>query len=129
MEIDSYIVTSEVRPLRKRGGQPGNTNALKHGFYSRRFRRIEVQDLVTALSPGLMDEIAMLRVVMRRVFDHASEADIDLVAWSDALNILGVASTRLARLLRTQKDLGQTDGVSDLLAQAVTRVLKEKNYP
>jgi hypothetical protein len=31
-------------PLRKRGAQPGNKNALKHGFYSRYYRRRELND-------------------------------------------------------------------------------------
>jgi hypothetical protein len=34
-----------VGQKRKRGGQPGNGNALRHGFYSRRFTRQEVEDL------------------------------------------------------------------------------------
>jgi hypothetical protein len=30
---------------KKRGAPPGNQNALKHGFYSRRFRNLEMGDL------------------------------------------------------------------------------------
>lgn len=30
---------------RKRGGQLGNLNALKHGFYSRQFKGMELDDL------------------------------------------------------------------------------------
>jgi hypothetical protein len=29
-------------PPRKRGAQPSNTNALKHGFYSRQFQQLEL---------------------------------------------------------------------------------------
>jgi hypothetical protein len=116
-------------PPRKRGAQPGNTNSLKHGFYSRRFRQIELEDLTTGISPGLLDEIVMLRVVMRRVFDYATDTNIDLDSWTDSLGILGMASNRLARLLRLQKDLGQTDGIGSLLAEAIARVKKEKNLP
>jgi len=54
---------------RSRGGQPGNANAVKHGFYSRKFRDLESQDLETALRDGLGDEIALMRVMIRRVFD------------------------------------------------------------
>ena len=32
-------------PKRRRGGQSGNTNALKHGFYSSHFRRSDLKDL------------------------------------------------------------------------------------
>ena len=33
---------------RKRGGQTGNLNALKHGFYSKHFLKGEIMDLVKA---------------------------------------------------------------------------------
>jgi hypothetical protein len=128
MENDSPILPSEPGTLRKRGAQPGNTNSLKHGFYSRRFRKIELEDLATALSPGLLDEIAMLRVVMRRVFDHATDTQRDLEDWSNALDILGMASTRLARLLRTQKDLGPAGAVTNVISQTITRIMKEKRF-
>ena len=88
---------------RKRGAQPNNTNALKHGFYSHRFNNLELTDLDTTLSEGLTDEIALLRVIIRRVFEYADSAAQDLDTWSHALNTLGAASTRLAGLLRTQQ--------------------------
>jgi len=47
---------------KRRGGQPGNVNAVKHGFYSRRFRELEAEDLDAALQNGLGDEIDMMRV-------------------------------------------------------------------
>jgi len=53
---------------RPRGAQPGNTNALKHGFYAKHFNQLELSDLETALSGGLDNEIEMLRVAQRRTF-------------------------------------------------------------
>jgi hypothetical protein len=53
---------------RRPGGQPGNRNALKHGFYSKLFKPGELDDLNAVLADGLTDEIAMLRVVVRRLF-------------------------------------------------------------
>ena len=41
---------------RKRGGQPGNLNALKHGFYAGGMTRDEVKGLAR-IGEGLMDEI------------------------------------------------------------------------
>jgi len=89
---------------RKTGAQPGNTNALKHGcFYSRRFNPLEVNDLDVALREGVEDEIALLRVTIRRVFDLANEKGEDPETWFKALSTLGLASTRLAGLVRTQE--------------------------
>jgi hypothetical protein len=69
---------TDNKPKRKRGAQPGNTNALKHGFYSHRFNNLEISDLNTALSDGLTDEIALLRVIIRRVFEYADTDAQDL---------------------------------------------------
>ena len=109
-----------AKPKRKtkRGGQPGSTKAVRHGFYSRKFQDLEVEDL-SQVKGGLQDEIAMLRVFIRRVFDRATElgdefADkgpgSELFALSQLLTTLGIATTRLAHMLRTQKFL---DGGSD----------------
>lgn len=50
---------------RERGGQPGNRNALKHGFFSSQFTKQEKENL-NLLADDLTTEIAMLRVVTRR---------------------------------------------------------------
>ena len=116
--------------LRKPGAQPNNTNAVKHGFYSRRFDKLETSDLDIALLNGLDDEIALLRVIIRRVFNYSSSGKQDLATWSTALETLGAASTRLAHLLRTQRLLtGQeANGMSAALSQALTEVTKEFGY-
>jgi hypothetical protein len=90
---------------RKRGGQPGNLNALKHGFYSRLFKSGEITDLETYVADGLMDEIAMMRVWTRRVmsFGEGVESLEDAIG---VLGALGVASLQLSNLLRMQKALG-----------------------
>jgi hypothetical protein len=113
-------------PKRPRGAQPNNTNAVKHGFYSRQFHGLETQDLDSALLDGLEDEIALLRVIIRRVFDYSSSAEQNLETWSTALSTLGAAATRLAHLLRTQKLLGGEDSTSSAaLSEALAAVTKE----
>ena len=92
---------------RRPGAQPGNRNALKHGFYAKGYIPLELADLDTALGDGLTDEIALLRVIIRRVFDFANDHEAQtLETWSGSLNTLGAACTRLARLLRTNQILG-----------------------
>ena len=111
---------------RTRGGQPGNANAVKHGFYSRKFRDLESQDLETALREGLGDEIALMRVMIRRVFDFANDNVGDLDSWTGTLSALGAASTRLAGMLRTQKLLGGGDSDAlDTLSKALAEVTSE----
>ena len=87
-----------------RGAQPGNTNALKHGFYSRRFSELELSDLEVALSGGLDNEIQMLRVACRRGFEAWEQAE-SLDEKMKCLSTLSIASTRLATLERTKRML------------------------
>lgn len=105
---------------RASGGQPGNWNSFKHGFYSKRYLPLELSELDIALGDGLMDEIALLRVIIRRVFEFANDHETqDLDMWSRSLNTLGSASTRLAGLLRTHQIIGggSGDDLEQLAAQ------------
>jgi uncharacterized protein YjcR len=104
----------------------GNTNALKHGFYSRRFRQGELHDLELLLEPGsghsLSDEIAMLRVTMRRTMELAEGIqDVEIaIRW---LNVLGASAVRIAALLRTEKLLHGSQFESlDFLSMTVDQV-------
>jgi len=113
---------------RKKPGAPeGNWNAFKHGFYSKRFRPLELSDLDTALGDGLEDEIALLRVIIRRVFECANDEEKqNLDQWSRTLNTLGAASTRLAALIRTQQVVsGGGSSVLDLLSEAIGGISHE----
>ncbi len=107
------------------GGQPGIKKARSKGFYSPRFKRGEITDLETALKDDLTDEIAMLRVITRRLFDLAGEtSDPDKLAGT--VGTLGAAATRLAGLMRNQK-LIQGKGASsmDVLREALKEVSDE----
>jgi len=58
---------------RKPGAQPGNRNALKHGYYSRLFKQRE-GEIFSALSiEDIQEEIELTRVNNRRVLRAMSE--------------------------------------------------------
>ena len=111
-----------------RGAQPRNTNALKHGLYSAHFRELSEPELTAAMASGLQDEIAMLREIMARVLALANDAD-DLETVQNLLGSLGVASSRLAGMLKTQRILtpSENDDLSNALATALSTVVKELN--
>jgi hypothetical protein len=106
--------------MAKRGAPLGNTNALKHGFYSRKFRSLELADL-DALQVGLASEVAMLRVVTRRLFDYFSLVeekggqgkDACLKDLTSAMLALGVLATRISGLLRANQVLTGADNPID----------------
>ena len=111
-------------PKRPKGAQPGNTNALKHGFYSKRFSDLELTDLEFTLGDGLGDEIALLRVLLRR-FISAIDAQPDLPLDDSAVFLTAIGSnmTRLAGLLRADKLLSGSDDSS--VMQAIHSAISE----
>ena len=111
-------------PTCKRGAPFANTNALRHGFYARAYKTGELADLDAILSEGLRDEITMLRVATRRVIDFIAEFETPKEATA-TLGALGLAATRLATLLRTQKILDGEQSTSTVLSQALAEVVKE----
>lgn len=109
---------------RRRGAPEGNINALKHGFYSRRFRNGELDDLLRQPPEALQDEIAMLRIINRRVVDMAEDGKSpDEIL--EFYNFIALTSMRLSTLLRTQKLLLKTDSAADDLLQALDKVIDE----
>ena len=110
---------------RKRGGQPGNLNAFKHGFYSEGFKSGEIADLDAYMAEGIQDEITMMRVITRRIFMLANGVG-SIDEGIAMLGALGMASIRLASLLRMQRMLGGDGGqVGEAISQALTEVLAE----
>jgi hypothetical protein len=111
---------------RRRGAQPGNTNALVHGFYSRQMKAGEIADLSTIL-PDLNGEIAMLRVLAGRAVQAVSQAEhVTLDDWSMLLNSIGSAFIRISSLTRTQALLsGEDKTMNSCLSQALSTVLKD----
>ena len=111
---------------RRRGAPPGNLNALKHGFYSRKFHPLEITDLDSCESAGLADEISMMRVHIRRVVDLGHKAKT-LPQSIDLLRALSLAVTSLTRLMRVQKYISGSGGLEDDLKKALADLDKEMN--
>ena len=109
---------------RKRGAQPGNINALKHGRYASLVPPKDTRSLPDILSSNLEEEITMLRTAARKVFELADLAgDIDQAI--KVLGALGLASIRTSRLLRSQKELGDGDQALEVISAAIHDVLVE----
>jgi len=121
---EGEIILTPPKPSpRRRGAQLGNTNALKHGFYSRRFLKSEMDDLETTNYTGLRDEIAMLRVCIRRIIEWG----VSIQDFPEALNFLRVvslATASLSRLVRTQEAIAGSD-MESALEKAIGEVAVE----
>ena len=98
-------------PKRRRGGQPGNINALKHGFYTRRFTSSDLDGVASTDFNSLMEEIAIIRLYTRRLIELDQSVEIDQVA--NILRILCLASLTITRLVKTSHYLTLNAGSSD----------------
>ena len=103
---------------RSKGGQPGNQNARKHGFYSRALDEAEALHLEDAAEvEGLDEEIAVLRIRLRRLLEECPERlDLQL----DAANTI-------TRMVRTRYQISQDQRKS--LKDAIGKVLEEVAAP
>jgi hypothetical protein len=86
------VTASRTRIKRKRGGQEGNGNARKHGFYSGALSPAETRQLwnITNLE-GVDPEVALIRVKLQSSLQHdpgnrrvIREASRLLVRWYSA---------------------------------------------
>jgi hypothetical protein len=108
-------------PPRRRGAPPGNHNALKHGFYTTRFKKADLTAYQTAEFTGLAEEIALLRIYIRRVVELG--VGVDQLAQSiNTLRALSLAIACLNRLVKTQVLLASSD---DEISIAIREVLDE----
>lgn len=115
----------DSKEVRRPGAPRGNLNALKHGFYSRRFLEGEVTDLEGLFGEGLQDEIVMMKVVTRRALELSEEADT-MDKRLKLLGAMGLAATRIGNLMKTQQLVfGGAGSFESALAQAIDNILAE----
>jgi hypothetical protein len=89
---------------RRQGGQPDSLNALKHGFYTRCFRKHDLSGVDSTNLKNLAEEIALIRIFTRRVVEETvKDPDyIDIVA---VLRAICLASATITRIIKTQSFL------------------------
>lgn len=131
-------MNKNTRPGRKPGAQPGNKNAMKHGFYAKRFsdsesRRLDTQDLTDVKS-----EIAFLRVCIDRLseqldfsisyFQNKDGADTNSRDdhYLKQLNTLSIMAQSIATLVRTDHLVkGKAGDVSSAIFEALEEIRLE----
>jgi uncharacterized protein YjcR len=94
---------------RKRGGQKGNQNARKHGFYSSTLSSQEICEFWNIINrERIAPEIAVLRIKLRSLLQHdpdnrraLCEASKLLSKWYSAKHHLDRANTYLSKVIIT----------------------------
>ncbi len=104
---------------RKKGGQPGNRNALKHGFYSKTLNEVEKTDFEKAAGiEGIDEEIALLRLEIKKAISGGDEKN---------LLLLVKAAGALEKLIRTRYQI--TSAQRKGLKEAINTVFKDVLVP
>jgi hypothetical protein len=84
---------------RRPGAQPGNKNARKHGFYTRRFNNRDLNGVEAASTKSLAEEIALIRVFTRRLVESTDPA-ADIYELAGVLRAICLASATITRVIK-----------------------------
>jgi len=98
---------------KRRGGQPGNTNAVKHGLYSRRFDPEEIEAL-SGTQDGVKDEIEVCRVTLLRILKYLEGVDESKMKPEDYAAVVSLITKNAAtvgRLMQVDKALNDSANV------------------
>ena len=111
---------------RKSGAQPNNKNALKHGFYSRKFSKDENTRLDTQDAIDVIGEINLLRVYVDRIAEHLSLKDKPTEDDLKTLNTLSLITQSISTLTRTHYLVrGKSGDVQDSILRALEELRLE----
>jgi hypothetical protein len=117
-------VTPESPTPKRRGAPSGNLNAIKHGFYSRRLMQGEIEDLLQMEPGSVKEEIAILRVITRRVAEMADDQmPPDQIL--EIYNAIGAMCMRISTLLRTEAMLGGSEDSVQTMISAIDSVVED----
>jgi hypothetical protein len=109
----------------RRGAPPGNSNAVKHGFYTRRLKHSHLDGVESTDSSGLIEEIALIRVFTRRLIESL-DFDGDPFTLAEILRTLCLASSTISRIVRTQFLLTSTGtSLNDDIDEAIRQINEE----
>jgi len=110
----------------KRGAPKGNLNAIKHGYYSRAFTRLEKTDL-DKIDENLTSEINALRVIGKRIMNELKTTQLDQETAQAYINtMLKIASSiakiyNIQSLIETRKSESSTgDPIMEIIKQITT---------
>jgi hypothetical protein len=129
--VEDKKTTQKENRVRRRGGQAGNQNARKHGFYSKTMTAAEEKDFEKAITEeGIENEIALLRVKLSSALKK-DPGNVRLVmeAARTLVALLSEGKKLTAQEKKTMKArIGEvvTESAGSIMAAAVNNLLKRK---
>ena len=111
---------------RKSGGQPGNLNRYKHGFYSQRLRSLSLGE-AEKMGADVEAEIAMLRALLEKYL-YLANVTTKAKEMGNLLELAGRAMVRIGNLVKIQRAiLGEhwDESVEDILARVLDDMARD----
>jgi len=126
-EIDNEIYGTGERT---RGGQVGNTNALKHGFYASVFKPGEIRKLEKMDKIEVNDEIALLRFLIKRnvvLMDGLSA--LDFFDYLRGVRVITFAGSCVEKLERTKRLVfDESTELEKIISDSLRDINEEEGY-
>jgi len=117
-------MSGETPPKKKRGAPPGNTNALKHGYYSPRFGPTCRRESLNLDSTEIVDQIALLRVYIRQVYELSDQFK-NIHDLASRLRVLSCATGSLGRLITLHRLLPGTLDQKEIARAALIKAFSD----
>jgi hypothetical protein len=121
-------LSKPIEIKRKPGAQPGNGNALRHGFYAKSFTEAEMRRLDKDIEGEFIDEIALARTNASRlaelVKDYKNMSLADVVSASNALNNY---LDRIQSLSRAQRFMYRNQTTLEQALEELARIPVEED--
>jgi len=113
---------------RKRGGQPGNDNAFRHGFYSPSFTPSDMQALDDHIKGEFHDEISLARVQASHLAELMKDyKNMSLEDYVSASNALNNYLDRIQSLTRAQKYIYQNQTTTEKALEELSPIPHEQD--
>ena len=121
-EADAELYGPEERPS---GGQFGNTNALRHGFYASVFKPAEIRKLDKVEERELEDELGLLRTLLKRTVNlFYAQKDLSVLEQRKALRVMFYAGACVEKVECTMGLISPEASWWDYFMEAVRQVNK-----
>jgi hypothetical protein len=126
-EIDNEIYGTAKR---MRGGQVGNTNALKHGFYASTFKPEEIRKLEKMDGIEINDDLVLLRTLIKRtVISMNGLSGLDIFEYLRGIRVITFAGSCIEKLERTRRLVfKESTELENIVMNSLRELNKEDGY-
>jgi CRISPR/Cas system CSM-associated protein Csm2 small subunit len=113
-------------PTKKKTNQKmENCETRAMNFVVQDLKPDDVYEIPDASITSLNNEIKLMRTVIQRFYDITDKNSVNLDEWGKVVGTLGMAATRLARLIETHHKLEGNSSGAEQLRKALVEMLEE----